>query len=66
MGEKRRNEERKKKIFGTLPFAKRSKTRKKPYLHTCKGGVQIFFSNQGIHTGTKGVKRRICTPAANM
>jgi hypothetical protein len=63
MGEKRG----KKKILGSLPFAKRVKNSKKPNLHTCKGGVQIiFFSKQNIHTCTKGVQRRIYTPAANM
>jgi hypothetical protein len=62
MGEKRG----KKKIFGSLPFAKRVKNSKKPNLHTCKGGVKSFFPKQDIHTGTKGVQRRICTPATNM
>jgi hypothetical protein len=53
MGEKRRNEERK-KIFGSLPFAKRVKNSKKSNLHTCKGGVQIVFS---FTVYTKGVQK---------
>jgi hypothetical protein len=64
-----RETKREKKIFGSLPFAKRVKNSKKPNLHTCKGGVQIVFS---FTVYTKGIQKvykdefvhqlQICSP----